>query len=126
MSTIVKSICQHCGRFTVVPSETIAALLAAEQEAGTPAPPSNLVGIAPLKWECVVGDVEVAGSYKIDRMRPWTGGKPKKYWVQIALGFGFKTVATMCGTLEDAKAAAQSDYAARIRAALSSAPEVSE
>jgi hypothetical protein len=87
------------------------------------------VAVKALEWECVVGDVEVAGSYKIDRMRPLLSGKPKKYWVQIALGFGLETVATLCSTLDEAKAAAQADYEQRVRSALSTsksdpAPEI--
>lgn len=84
-----------------------------------PPQPAPSVAVKALEWQRVVGDVEVAGSYKLDRMRPWTGSKPKMYWVQIALGFGFKTIATLCETVEEAKAAAQSDYEARIRSALS-------
>lgn len=80
--------------------------------------PEPGVAVKALEWERVVGDVYVAGSYKIDRMRPLLSGKPKKYFVQIALGFGFQTVSTLCPTLEAAKAAAQADYEQRIRSAL--------
>ncbi|WP_425639980.1 hypothetical protein [Agrobacterium radiobacter] len=83
------------------------------------APPAPSVAVKALEWQRVVGDVEVAGSYKLDRMRPRTGSKLKKYWVQIALGFGFKTIATLCETVEEAKAAAQADFETRIRSALS-------
>jgi len=41
--------------------------------------PWPAVKVKALEWEWVVGDVEVAGPYKLDRMRPWRSGKPKKY-----------------------------------------------
>lgn len=83
-----------------------------------PPKPAVKVKVKALEWERVVGDLEVSGSYKVDRMSPWLSGKPKKYYVQLAKGFGYVSLAAGLSSPEEAKAAAQADYERRILSAL--------